>query len=63
LADALRLVDYRIPDAETLDPGPRDQTLPICQHSGYADRPEYRAVIVALNNQLVAEPPASDPDD
>jgi hypothetical protein len=61
LADALRLVDYRIPDAETLDPGPRDQTLPICAHSGYADRPEYRCVIAALDKQLVARPP--DPDD
>jgi hypothetical protein len=62
LADALRFVDYRIPDAETLDPGPRDQTSPICVHSGYADRPEYRAVIGALNDQLVASPPAPDPD-
>ena len=63
LADAIRLVDYRIPDAETLDPGPRDETLPICAHSGYADRPEYRAVIAALDNELVAERPAPDPDD
>jgi hypothetical protein len=63
LADALRLVDYRIRDAETLDPGRRDQTLPICKHSGYADRPEYRDVIAALDNQLVAQPPAPDPDD
>jgi hypothetical protein len=62
-ADALRLVDYRIPDAETLDPGPRDQTLPICAHSGYADRPEYRDVIAALDEQLVAQPPPPDPDD
>jgi hypothetical protein len=61
LADSLRLVDYRIPDAEALDPGPRDETLPICAHSGYADRPEYRKVIAALDKQLVAQPP--DPDD
>ncbi|WP_433754651.1 hypothetical protein [Nocardia sp. CA-135398] len=53
LADALRLVDYRIPDAETLDPGPRDQKPAICAHSGFADRPEYREVIEALDNQLV----------
>jgi hypothetical protein len=63
LADALRLVDYRIPDAETLDPGPRDETLPICAHSGYADRPEYRDVIALLDNQLIAKPPAPNPDD
>jgi hypothetical protein len=63
LADAIRLVDYRIPDAETLDPGPRDETLPICAHSGYADRPEYRDVIAALDNELVAQRPAPDTDD
>jgi hypothetical protein len=63
LADALGLVDYRIPDAETLDPGLRDQKLPICAHSGYADRPEYRDVIAALNNQLVAQPPPPDHED
>jgi pimeloyl-ACP methyl ester carboxylesterase len=62
LADALRLVDYRIPDAETLDPGPRDQTLPICAHSGYADRPEYRKVIAALDKQLVPQPPPDHED-
>jgi hypothetical protein len=63
IADALMLVDYRIPDTETLDPGSRDQTMPICAHSGYADRPEYRDVIAVLDNQLVAQPPAPDPDD
>ncbi len=63
LADALQLVDYRIPDAETLDPGPRDQTLPICAHSGYADRPEYRDVIAALDNKLGAQPAVPSSDD
>jgi hypothetical protein len=69
LADALGhvestgLVDYRIPDAETLDPGPRDQTLPICAHSGYTERPEYREVIEALDERVVAPPAVPSPDD
>ncbi|MFD6453077.1 hypothetical protein ACWFRF_04995 [Nocardia sp. NPDC055165] len=53
LAAAIQLVDYRIPDAETLDTGPRDQKPAICAHSGFADRTEYQDVIRALHNQLV----------
>jgi hypothetical protein len=69
LADALGhvestgLVDYRIPNAESLDPGPRDQTLPICAHSGYTERPEYREVIEALDERVVAPPAVPSPDD
>jgi pimeloyl-ACP methyl ester carboxylesterase len=63
LAEATGLVDYRIPDAETLDPGPRDQTMPICAHSGYADRPEYGDVIEALESQLTTPQAAQTPDD
>jgi hypothetical protein len=63
LVDSTGLVDYRIPDAETLDPGPRDQTLPICAHSGYTERPEYRKVIEALDERLGAPPPPPDDED
>ena len=63
LVDSTGLVDYRIPDAETLDPGPRDQTLPICAHSGYTERPEYRKVIETLDEHLGAPPPPPDDED
>ncbi|MDT5353839.1 MAG: hypothetical protein QOJ56_2371 [Mycobacterium sp.] len=49
----LRLVDCRLPDAQGLDPGPRQLRYPVCAHSGFWSRPEYEAAIDTLQPRLI----------
>ena len=55
LSDALRVVDCRLLDAQSLDPGPRQLRYPVCAHSGYWSRPEYQAAIDTVQAQLIIQ--------
>lgn len=53
LADAPADVDHRVLDVESLAPRPDGTYAPICGHSGFWLRPEYRSAIAVLETTLL----------
>ncbi|WP_233213698.1 hypothetical protein [Mycobacterium hubeiense] len=57
---ALRGVDFRLLDVESLARGPDGSYPPICGHSGFWERPEYRDAMREFDTQLLPEGSATD---
>jgi pimeloyl-ACP methyl ester carboxylesterase len=53
MQDALEEVDYRLLDVESLTPGAEGTYPPICGHSGFWTRPEYRDAVSNLESVLL----------
>ena len=60
MQEALENVDYRLLDVESLAPRPDGTYPPICGHSGFWTRPDYRDAMVALESQLLPAGSAMD---
>jgi hypothetical protein len=59
---ALTDVDYRLLDVESLTPRPDGTYPPICGHSGFWTRPEYRDAMTALESNLLPAGTAPEPN-
>jgi pimeloyl-ACP methyl ester carboxylesterase len=57
---ALEDVDYRLLDVVSLAVGPDGTYPPICGHSGFWRRPEYRDAVNMLETSLLADGTATD---
>ena len=57
---ALDDVDYRLLDVESLTPRPDGVYPPICGHSGFWTRPEYRDAMTTLESELLPAGSATD---
>ncbi|MET0994794.1 MAG: hypothetical protein ABWY20_12290 [Mycobacterium sp.] len=57
---ALEGVDYRLLDVESLTPRSDGVYPPICGHSGFWTRPEYRDAVTALESELLPTRSATD---
>ena len=57
---ALEGVDYRLLDVESLTPRSDGVYPPICGHSGFWTRPEYRDAVTALESELLPAGSATD---
>ncbi|GAC1651552.1 MAG: membrane protein [Mycobacterium sp.] len=53
MREALEQVDYRVLDVERLRPLPDGTYPPICGHSGFWRRPEYRAAVSTLESVIL----------
>ena len=60
MQEALENVDYRLLDVESLAPRPDGTYPPICGHSGFWTRPDYRDAMMALESQLLPAGSAMD---
>ena len=54
MQEALEEVDYRLLDVESLTPRADGTYPPICGHSGFWTRPEYRDAVSMLESTRVA---------
>ena len=62
MQEALNEVDYRLLDVESLTPRADGTYPPICGHSGFWTRPEYRDAVSMLESVLLPAGSATDTD-
>jgi hypothetical protein len=60
LQEALEEVDYRVLDVQSLTPRADGTYPPICGHSGFWTRPEYRDAVSMLESVLLPAGSATD---